>query len=240
MDANDILDTFMLTTVLVLTLEAIELIEKEELILLQDHIKEQRRLCRSLPMEKTRPTWAGFCHRISDSHFRRQFRMTRNAFTHLCSLISTVVGPDQFRPEIGGTSSRNSASLLNRGGLIPGEIKVAISIRILAGGSYLDLMPLFDVSVSTLYVIFDQVLDWVLRTLRLPLMQYIHEENWSALDSIAAPFSYGSNGAFGGIIGALDGLAVRICSPSLNEVSDPGNYYCRKGFFTLNVQAICD
>lgn len=143
MDVDDIHDAFILTTVLVVTLEAIEFIEKEELILLQDHIKEQRRLCRSLLIEKTRPTWAGFSHRISDSHFRREFRMTRDAFTNLCSLISTVVGRDRFRPENGGTSSHNSASLLNRGDLIPGEIKVAISIRILAGGSYLDLMPLF-------------------------------------------------------------------------------------------------
>jgi DDE superfamily endonuclease len=26
----------------------------------------------------------------------------------------------------------------------------------------------------------------------------------------------------------------------LKEVADPGNYYCRKGFYALNVQAICD
>lgn len=126
------------------------------------------------------------------------------------------------------------------GGLIPGEVKVAISLRLLAGGSYLDLMPLFHVSVPHIYVIFDEFLVWVLKTLELPLARYIQDENWDALAAIADEFSYGSNGAFAGIIGPLDGLAVRIKSPLLTEVSDPGNYFCRKGFFALNVQAISD
>jgi hypothetical protein len=68
----------------------------------------------------------------------------------------------------------------------------------------------------------------------------IHNNNWTALGGIATPFSYTSNGILAGIVGALDGIAIRIRSPTLAEVSDPGNYYCRKGFFALNVQAICD
>jgi hypothetical protein len=37
-------------------------------------------------------------------------------------------------------------------------------------------------------------------------------------------------------------LAIKIKSPNttLDNVPDPGNYFCRKGFFALNVQAICD
>lgn len=241
MDDNDILDFLLIaTSSLVLTLEAVEFIEQEESTALKEHIKEQRRLCRSLPAEKTRPTWTGFCHRISDIHFRRQFRMSRNTFSNLCSLLSSVVGNDRFRPESMVISSRNTASLLHRGGLIPGEIKVAISIRILAGGSYLDLVPLFDVSSAKIYVILEEFIDWVLRTFQFPLVDYLHDENWNALSAIAEPFSYGSNGILSGVIGAIDGLAVRIRSPRLSEVSDPGNYYCRKGFFALNVQAICD
>jgi hypothetical protein len=47
---------------------------------------------------------------------------------------------------------------------------------------------------------------------------------------------------FLGCIGALDGLAVKIRCPMLSDlISDPGNYYCRNGFYdALNVQAICD
>lgn len=101
-------------------------------------------------------------------------------------------------------------------------------------------MPLFYVSGSYVYEIFDQFLDWVLRSFEFPLARYIQEENWSALAEIAQQFSYGSNGVLAGIIGPLDSLAVQIRSPKLSEVSDPGNYYCRKGFFALNVQAISD
>lgn len=220
--------------------QAVLFIEEQEHTLLQDHIEEQTRMCRNLPATKTRPTWTAFCNRVSDSHFRRQFRMTRNTFTNLCSILCSAVGESTFCPESSILSTRNSASLEGRGGLIPGEVKAAISIRLLAGGSYLDLMPLYDISVSYIYVIFDEFLDWVLKAFEFPLTKYITDENWTALEALAEPFSYGSNGVFAGIIGALDGLAVRIRSPRLSEVSDPGNYYCRKGFFALNVQAICD
>ena len=49
-----------------------------------------------------------------------------------------------------------------------------------------------------------------------------------------------ANGVFRGTFGSLYGLAVRIRCPTTKEVLDPGNYYCRKGFYALNVQAICD
>jgi hypothetical protein len=241
MDDDDSFDMLLLAAAfLVVAAAAVEIAEDEESKSLQAHIKEQRRLCKSLPVEKTRPTWTGLCNRVSDTHFRRQFRMNRNTFTKLCIAISTTVGENTFRPEQTFLSTSNAASLFNRGGLIPGEIKTAISIRILAGGSYLDLMPLFDVSVASIYTIFNEFLDWVLMTFEFPLPRYLHNKNWRALRAIAEPFSYGSNGVFNGIIGAIDGLAVRIRSPQLSEVSDPGNYYCRKGFFALNVQAICD
>ena len=88
MDDDKNFDLLLLTTFFVVALEAVEIIERDERALLQDHIKEQQRLCRSLPAEKTRPTWAGFCNRVSDRHFRWQFRMSRHAFDNLCSLFS--------------------------------------------------------------------------------------------------------------------------------------------------------
>ena len=40
----------------------------------------------------------------------------------------------------------------------------------------------------------------------------------------------------------IDGIAIRIRSPQIKAdgAEDPGNYYCRKGFYALNAQAICD
>jgi hypothetical protein len=90
MDDNDF-DLLLFATFFTVAIQAVEKVEQVENTLLQDHINEQKRLCRSLPVEKTRPTWSGFCNRVSDTHFRRQFRMTRDAFANLCNILCTSV-----------------------------------------------------------------------------------------------------------------------------------------------------
>jgi DDE superfamily endonuclease len=49
-----------------------------------------------------------------------------------------------------------------------------------------------------------------------------------------------SNGVFYGPFGAIDGMAVRIRRPTEKDIPDAGNYYCRKGFYALNIQGLCD
>ena len=117
---------------------------------------------------------------------------------------------------------------------------LVISIRMVAGGSYLDLVPLFEVSSGHLYVIFHVFSDWVELTLEFPLVRWLREKRWNEINHLANQFAEKSDGVFYGPFAAIDGLAVRIRSPRLKEVTDPGNYYCRKGFYALNVQAICD
>ena len=62
------------------------------------------------------------------------------------------------------------------------------------------------------------------------------------LKTIADGFqeSTSNHPALYGCVGALDGYAVRIRRPSLHEVANPLDYVNRKGFFSLNMQAICD
>jgi DDE superfamily endonuclease len=110
----------------------------------------------------------------------------------------------------------------------------------LAGGSCLDLVPLFGVSASYLYVLFDDFFQWILSSFQFPLVQWLRNRNWEPLQQLANMNADKTSGEFYGVFGLLDGLAVRIQCPHLSEVSDPGNYYCRKGFYALNVQAICD
>lgn len=203
--------------------------------LLTDHIKEQRRLNRNLPVDKVRVTWNFFCDRISIDHFRRMFRLRHSSFMRLCKRVCNSIGEEVFRPE--------SYLLLHHRSsheLISGEVKVAICIRMLAGGSYLDLIPMFDVCKSSLYHIFADFLDWILSTFEFPLVGWLRKQQWEVLEFLANQFAERSNGVFYGPFGAVDGLAVRIKCPKEKEVPDPGNYYCRKGFYALNVQAICD
>ena len=185
-----ILDTVEIL-LLLLTLQAIDvqlcaLIESLDSVLVQ-HIREQRRLNRSLPIEKKRVTWAHFLTVISDTHFRQMFRMSEPVFTKLCGLICEQVTEDQFRPE---------AYLLKKKGndeeelkLIAGEVKIAVSIRLLAGGSYLDLVPLFGVSSSHLYNVFEQFLQWIISTLEFPLVAWLRQGNWTAIQALADAFA---------------------------------------------------
>lgn len=58
---------------------------------------------------------------------------------------------------------------------------------------------------------------------------------------MAEAFSSASGGILGNCIGAIDDVAIKIKSPCVSSmIQDPGNYFCRKGFYALNVQAICD
>jgi hypothetical protein len=150
-----------------LNMQLDDLLEGLESVLMV-HIREQHRLNRSLPNEKRRPTWDAFSNRISSTHFRRMFRMNLEAFTALCNRITKSVGVDRFRSE--EYLSRQQEELDEDDRIIPyipGEIKVAISLRMLAGGSYLDLVPLFEVSTSHLYNIFHTFLAWVLKSFDL-------------------------------------------------------------------------
>jgi DDE superfamily endonuclease len=117
---------------------------------------------------------------------------------------------------------------------------ISTNVGQLHGGSYLDLIPLFDVSKSHLYKLFGRFLNWVLKTFEFPLARWIREDRWQPLIDRALDFAEKTNGIFYGAFAANDGLVVRIWCPRLDEVPDPGNYYCRKGFYALNVQAMCD
>jgi hypothetical protein len=49
------------------------------------------------------------------------------------------------------------------------------------------------------------------------------------------------NSPYKGCFGSLDGLVLKIKRPVITkDLPNLGVYYCRKGFFALNCQAICD
>ena len=40
--------------------------------------------------------------------------------------------------------------------------------------------------------------------------------------------------------GAVDGILIKVWCPWASEVGLPRSFYSRKGFFAINVQAVCD
>ena len=109
---------------------------------------------------------------MTDRQFRRYFRMERGCFDYLCERIIDNVGEHDFKSENYLRNFKNGdateANILHAhehttGGFVSGEVKLALTLRLLAGGSYMDLALLFDVSFSTAYEIFHKVIkEWIL------------------------------------------------------------------------------
>ena len=101
--------------------------------------------------KKVRVLWSDVNQRISDIQFRRMFRMNRQCFALLCQLIIRNVGEKQFKSEayidafLKGKDSMYDANCKTTGGYISGEVKLAVTLRLLAGGDALDLGLIFDI-----------------------------------------------------------------------------------------------
>jgi hypothetical protein len=131
---------------------------------------------------------------------------------------------------------------VHTGGYICGEVKLAITLRMLAGGSYLDLGLIFGTGFSYPYAIFRQViLEWICddKLVNISGIDYCKDED--RMNAVARDFADGSNHVFSGCIGALDGWIVKIHKPRKSDgVLNPKSFYSRKGFYGLSVQAIVD
>jgi hypothetical protein len=65
-------------------------------------------------------------------------------------------------------------------------------------------------------------------------------DDMPALVKLSEEFARDTGGLLAGCVGAVDGLAVRIKKPTLKDCKNPKAYYNRKGFFSMNLQAVCD
>jgi hypothetical protein len=202
-----------------------------------------------------RKRWSEFEVKLTDRQFRRYFRMSKECFHLLAERIETNVGEETFKSEsylddlMHSKSPKDIAVIKmmkahegSTGGFISGEVKLALTLRILAGGSYLDLALLYEMSSSSAYRIFhDVVQNWILddRLVKINGTDYLNDED--RLQKVALEFSRSSGGIFNGCIGAIDGWIVKIRKPSIKDnVSDTSSFFSRKGFFGLNVVAIVD
>lgn len=153
---------------------------------------------------------------LSETALKRMLRMPWNIFNRLCNVIWQ---------DIAHTMSFSRV-----------ELDVFITIRWLAGASYLDLLAVTGLPTSTLYLRIDVMLSMMDSALKLSF----NYKDIDLLQEQSEGFSRNGRSPLRGCVGALDGLAIKIQEPSLKEVSNPSVYYNRKGFFALNMQALCD
>ena len=205
---------------------------------------------------RLRTTWKKEMKRFSDRMFYRLFRMHKPCFSRLCNKIESVVGRKEFKSEEyieelkeqGHTTREGSmyqAHVKSNGDYIPGEVKVAITLRILAGASYLDMFLWFNVNANYVNEFTHKVMkDWFCND-KVMCINYYELLNGkddidSKLNNVSFEFGSKTNYIMKGCIGAIDGWMVKIRCPSWSEVVNPGKYYSRKGFYALNVQCVVD
>lgn len=125
------------------------------------------------------------------------------------------------------------------GSSISVEIRLAVTLRWLAGGSHLDICFAYGISVSSFFSergVLWKTLDAIDRRydLHFPI------DDHDALLELSNGFSYHSGGKLNGCVSAIDGLAVRTRCPYKSEVNNVKAYCHRKYPFALIVLAGCD
>ena len=204
-------------------------------------------------LPKERKIWSVEEKRFTDRMFYRLFRMSRSCFKLLCDRIKDAVGDYEFKSELfieglksAGHSTKESSIYNNsigyNGDYISGEMKVALTLRTLAGGAYLDMYLWMNISADYCIEIARYVMkEWICRDDVIEINFYKNVlSNKQNMVRMRQDFAEKSYGLFSGCIGALDGWLVRINCPSMYSCKNPGKYCSRKGFFAINVQAIVD
>lgn len=154
---------------------------------------------------------------LTEKTRERLLRMRWVDYLHLCSLLqsSNEEGDDHLCTNL--------------------KLDVYITLRWLAGASYLDIATSTRLPISTMYVRIDRMIHIIDSTLPLSFPCGIDE----VLNNNSDGFSRGRS-PLKGCVGALDGLAIKIREPNSNDVPNPSVYYNRKGFFAMNMQGMCD
>lgn len=160
---------------------------------------------------------------LNEVQFTRTFRVPPFVFSALVELLrSRLDRDDQY--------ARKSS-----GGKIDPSVRLAVTLRMLAGGSYLDLVTNYNIASSTVYAIFHDTIKHLSSRIRMPGVPL---ENETALKKLSDDFQTSRvvpNPLYG-CVGALDGICVRVMKPHNEYV--PRKFFCRKGMHAIPVQAV--
>ena len=124
---------------------------------------------------------------------------------------------------------------------MPLIIKLAVALRFLAGGIYLDLAFGYELDENNIHEIIFEVITAMDECQDPFLNNIIFPTDLDGLTRLEAGFNNLSGGRFRGTVGAGDGVVFRMDKPHGEEVDDDViSWYTRKGYYAYGLQAFCD
>ena len=176
-----------------------------------------------------RMNFARFSNRLDAANlWKRFYRMSKESFFELLELA---------RPGLARDEAQGSRSSFD--GVVSPEQRLSMTLRWLAGGSYIDISIIHGVNVSTFYKVVNET---VLHLDVMPeLMMRMPLSDERALWKIAAGFqNKASHTVFKSIVGAIDGILIGCICPNRTKCTNAVSYWTRKSKYAWNVQAVCD
>ena len=163
---------------------------------------------------RQRKNWITHVQNMTAFRFRRMYRMSHNCFMKLYTKIKAKISIIQAK---------------SRGGPVWPVLKLAMTLRFLAGGSYLDITDNFGVSDTAFYRSV-----WLVCSAIDSSISLTFPTDLETLKKMEKEFADKSKVNMRGCVGAVDGLLVKIQTPPPGL--HPRRYYTRKRFHALNVQ----
>jgi hypothetical protein len=160
---------------------------------------------------------------FTDFEFKACFRMNREVFRLLLNKLEPFMVCDL---EMARRSS---------GSAISPSTRLAMALRMLAGASYVDVFFAFKVSQAAAYANTHYVVGLIRKAFALPGIPLSDE---TKLAEMARAFTQSRKSPLFGCIGALDGILIPIQKPP--DHLSPRKYFCRKGYYALPLQVVCD
>jgi hypothetical protein len=184
---------------------------------------------RSAAVNRQRLQWRRRVHQLeSEGAFERTYRMTLASFNTLLSFL---------RADIACDASQSTCST----GVDPIEPEIVLHcvLRWLAGGSYIDIRDVAEISVASFY----RVVHVGLRAIvKCDHLAFRFPSTLDAINRVALRFQTNSSfGVMNGCVGCLDGMLCKIKTPARSETRNARSYF--SGHYQtigVNVQALCD
>jgi DDE superfamily endonuclease len=155
--------------------------------------------------------------------FKRMYRLHEYDFDRVVSLITPIM-----QKRVLSTS-------------VPVIVKLAVTLRFLAGGIYLDLCFGYDLDENNIHALIFDTLTAIDECTDPWLDNIVFPASKEGLERLEAGFNKLSRFRFRGTVAAGDGVVFRMHKPLTEQVDgDVVSWYTRKGYYAYGLQAFCD